>query len=203
LVVELADFVRDFASGIKAVDEGGPVAIGARSGKAYQPGMGPFPEAAAVKMVMNHLAGAKPDVYADKYVEGLDYPGASRAKCDLGLFDDAGLQWAIEVKLLRMLGDNGKPNDNMISHILSPYQKTRSALTDCTKLASSPIAPRKAVVIYGFEYDDWPFEPILSDFVDLASKRVDLGARKIANYEGLVHPVHQKGAVVAWEILSR
>lgn len=34
------------------------------------------------------------------------------------------------------LGDNGKPNDNMIMHILSPYPDHRSALTDCSKLAT-------------------------------------------------------------------
>ena len=26
-----------------------------------------------------------------------------------------------EVKMLRLMGDNGKPNDNMLMHILSPY----------------------------------------------------------------------------------
>jgi hypothetical protein len=29
--------------------------------------------------------------------------------------------WAIEVKMLRLMGDNGKLNDNMVMHILSPY----------------------------------------------------------------------------------
>jgi hypothetical protein len=41
-------------------------------------------------------------------------------------------EWAIEVKMLRFMGDNGKLNDNIVMHILSPYPEHRSALTDCT-----------------------------------------------------------------------
>jgi hypothetical protein len=52
--------------------------------------------------------------------------------------------WAIEVKLLRLLGDNGKPNDNILMHILSPYPAHRSAFTDCTKLLGAPLGRRKA-----------------------------------------------------------
>ena len=34
--------------------------------------------------------------------------------------------------MLRFMGDNGKLNDNIVMHILSPYPEHRSALTDCT-----------------------------------------------------------------------
>jgi hypothetical protein len=33
------------------------------------------------------------------------------------------VDWAIEVKMLRLMGDNHKPNDNMLMHILSPYPR--------------------------------------------------------------------------------
>lgn len=36
---------------------------------------------------------------------------------------------AVEVKMLWLMGDNGKTNDNMIMYILSPYPAHRSALT--------------------------------------------------------------------------
>jgi hypothetical protein len=43
--------------------------------------------------------------------------------------------------MLRLLGDNGKLNDNMLMHVLSPYQAHRSALTDCeTRRAQAPRA---------------------------------------------------------------
>ena len=56
--------------------------------------------------------------------------------------------------MLRLMGDNGKPNDNMLMHILSPYPNNRSALTDCVKLLESGLPGRKAVVIYGFDYPE-------------------------------------------------
>ena len=39
--------------------------------------------------------------------------------------------------MMRLMGDNGKPNDNILTHILSPYPAQRSAITDCRKLAAS------------------------------------------------------------------
>jgi hypothetical protein len=57
------------------------------------------------------------------------------------------------------MGDNGKPNDNMLMHILSPYPKHRSALTDCQKLVGSGFEEAYALLIYGYDYDDWPMEP--------------------------------------------
>jgi hypothetical protein len=44
--------------------------------------------------------------------------------------------------MLRIFGDNGKLNDNMLMHVLSFYPAHLSALTDCGKLANrtSPAA---------------------------------------------------------------
>lgn len=53
----------------------------------------------------------------------------------------------MEVKMLRLMGDNGKPNDNILMHILSPYPEHRSALTDCDKLRGSNLSDRCAVMI--------------------------------------------------------
>lgn len=60
-----------------------------------------------------------------------------RQKCDLCVGASSSWDWAIEIKMLRLMGDNGKPNDNMLMHILSPYAGDRSALTDCVKLLES------------------------------------------------------------------
>lgn len=54
--------------------------------------------------------------------------------------------------MLRIMGDNGKPNDNTLMHILSPYPAHRSALTDADKLARSSLPGEKAIVIYAYEY---------------------------------------------------
>ena len=47
------------------------------------------------------------------------------------------------------MGNNGKPNDNMLMHILSPYAAHRSALTDTEKLVNSGFSSTCIVLIYG------------------------------------------------------
>ena len=102
--------------------------------------------------------------------------------------------------MLRLMGDNGRPNDNMLMHILSPYPNDRSALTDCLKLVESGLAGRKAIVIYGFDYPDLPMDPAIEVFELLARRWVHLGSRAVGSYQDLVHPVHKTGRVFGWEI---
>ena len=85
--------------------------------------------------------------------------------------------------MLRLLGDNGKLNDNMLMHVLSPYLAHRSALTDCEKLVRSGMPGRKAIVIFGFDYDDWPMDPAIEAFETLASQRVAQGDQHVAAYD--------------------
>jgi len=106
----------------------------------------------------------------------------------------------VELKLLRLLGDNGKQNDNMLTHILSPYPKHRSSLTDCPKLLRSGFHGRKAIVIYGFDYPAWSMDPAIGAFEVLARLHVVLGMRTEASFGDLVHPVHQNGRVFGWEV---
>jgi hypothetical protein len=98
------------------------------------------------------------------------------------------------------LGDNGKPNDNMPGHILSPYPAHRSALTDCEKLVAADLPGQKAVIIYGFDYPRFSMEPIIEAFETLAGQGVSLGPRYSAQFSGLVHPVHTHGRVFGWEV---
>ena len=62
---------------------------------------------------------------------------------------------------------------------------------------------RKAIVIFGYDYNGWAMEPAIEAFETLASERVIVGARREATYDHLMHPVHQRGRVFAWEIASR
>jgi len=54
--------------------------------------------------------------------------------------------------------------------------------------------------MYGYEYDDWPLEPLVEAFETLASRHLQIGERVRVGFDGLVHPVHQRGVVMAWEI---
>ncbi|MDR7549433.1 MAG: hypothetical protein QN131_05755 [Armatimonadota bacterium] len=151
MTLNLDELVADFAVGIKSADARRPQAVNVRSKKPFQPGVGPHSEAETVELVMTELAALKPSTYAGKFALGVPYPEASRQKCDLCFGRPGSWELAVEVKMLRILGDNGKANDNILMHIFSPYPAHRSALTDCSKLASTRLAPRRGVLIYAWE----------------------------------------------------
>ena len=195
----LADLVMDLARGVEAVDSRAPVASSARTGASYQPGIGPHTEAQTIKLVMAHLAQADPSRYSS-YGLGVPYADGTRQACDVCLGAPAPWEWAIEVKMLRFMGDNGKLNDNMVMHILSPYPEHRSALTDCTKLVASQLGLHKAIVIYGYDYPGWPMDPAIEAFETLASHRVKLASQAAASFDGLIHPVHWRGRVFGWQV---
>jgi hypothetical protein len=195
----LADFVMDFARGIEAVDSRAPVASSARTGAPYQPGIGPQPEAQTIKLVMTHLAKAEPPRYSS-YGLGVPYADSTRQTCDVCLGGPAPWEWAIEVKMLRLMGDNGHLNDNMVMHILSQHPQHRSALTECTKLVASHLGIHKAIVIYGYDYPSWPMDPTIEAFETLASQRVKIVSKAVASFDGLIHPVHQRGRVFGWQV---
>jgi hypothetical protein len=198
-MVPLDVLTTDFAAGIGRVDGSRPVAVNQRSGVAFQAGIGPRTEVKTISLVMAELSGMRPDLYVD-YKLGVPYGAGSRQACDLCLGRPPNWDWAIEVKMLRLMGDNGKANDNILMHILSPYPAQNSALTDCLKLEAAHVGVRQAVMIYGYDYDGWPMDPVIEAFELLAAMRVDLGSRREAAFDGLVHPIHVRGRVFAWEI---
>lgn len=195
LPLDLGLIVRDFAAGFSEADARRPVFV-SRTGRAYQPGLGPHGEDRAMALVLAEMQGAHPDRYQPAG-QGLSYPG-SRQKCDLWIGNPA--EWAIEVKMARFFGDNGKLDDTSIKDVLSPFEVHRSALTDTSKLAASRIAPHKALVIYGFDYTSMPLVIAIEAFEVLAGRLVQLGPRQVSELPKLVHSVHSRGAVFGWEV---
>ena len=198
----LTDLVTDFAQGIQAADSLAPVASSSRTGASYQPGIGPHTETQTVKLVMGYLGSAAPLRYAYCRL-GVPYAYGTRQACDVCLGGPGPWEWAIEVKMLRLMGDNGKLNDNMLMHILSPYPKQRSALTDCTKLLDSQLGTHKAILIYRYDYSDWPMDPAIEAFETLANQKVKLASHAVAAFDGLIHPVHRRGRVFGWQVEPR
>jgi hypothetical protein len=198
----IAKLVRDAASAIKRIDTRGLTALNARTGQPYVAGFGPFPETQAVTLMADELRAMDPVAYSGLAL-GVPYPGRGRQTCDLCVREGEAWRLAVEVKLLRMMGDNGKPNANMLMHILSPYAKDRNAYTDCVKLANSEFPGTRAVMIYGFEFGDYPLEPAIEAFELLARSKVTLGERCVAQFDELVHPVHRAGRVYGWEVTQR
>ena len=197
-MLDLARLVQDFAAAVRLADSRGPQATGSRGGRIYQQGIGPHTESQTIKLVVGELVMID-DAYSAHALD-VPYPGSPRNRCDWCLGSEPIWDWAIEAKPLRLFGDNGKLNDNMLMHVLSPYPEHRSALTDCEKLVSFRPAARRAILICGYDYDRWSMDPAVEAFETLAAAHVQLGSRREAGFGQLVHPVHQRGRVFAWEV---
>ena len=102
--------------------------------------------------------------------------------------------------MLRLLGDNGKAqrqhaDAHPVAVPSSPKRPDRPR-----KASTSGLAGRKAILIFGYDYDGWEMTPTIAAFETLARQRVRLASRNTAHFADLIHSVHQHGAVFAWEI---
>jgi hypothetical protein len=107
MMVSLQQFVTDFALGLELADSRLPIAVNARSKIEFRAGIGPHSEVEVVKLVLGELAALRPGLYGN-YRVGVPYPGNIRQKCDLCLGSPPLWEWAVEIKMLRLFGDNGK-----------------------------------------------------------------------------------------------
>jgi hypothetical protein len=194
----------DLARAVTTVDAKLPVAVNKRNGAKFDPGLGPHSETETFKLILEEARCADPSwlrelTYSVPYPSNLRQAGNKRQACDVRAVTADGTLY-FEGKLLRLKGDNGKPNDNMLTHILSPYPQHRSALTDCLKLKNSGFEGRIGIIIVGYGYPDMPLEPAVEAFETLAKSRVQLGQRHEASFAGLSHRVHQQGKIIAWEL---
>ena len=75
----LSEFVAQFAEALNTADSQRPTAVSPRSGRVYQPGIGPHPEDRAVDLIVAELKFLRPDW---RLALRQCYPG-SRQACDL------------------------------------------------------------------------------------------------------------------------
>ena len=59
-----------------------------------------------------------------------------------------------------------------------------------------------AVLIYGYDYDVRSMNPAVEAFEQLAMQRVRLGPREVASFDGLIHPVHRRGASLSGKSIA-
>jgi hypothetical protein len=193
--MELSQFVAALADGIKMADTASPTAAPSRSGRTYRPGIGPHTERETITLAMAAWSPMLPPFRRE-----VPYPSNPRTRCDVVVDGTPG--WAIELKLLRLLGDNGKLNDNMVMHILSPYPAHRSALTDGAKLVASGFPQRKALVVFGYDYPGWPMDAAIDALRVLMRERMRTRGCEPASFDDLVHPVHKRGRAFGWELVD-
>jgi hypothetical protein len=160
--------------------------------RAFQPGVGPYGEPQLVKLIATHLN------------EIPKYHGLVRTKRTPDLL--IANEWAMEFKITRPYGDNGREAENWSVNLLHPYSGNVSTIGDCYKLAALQCQERKAVVVIGYEHIPAKVDltPLIESFEIIAKQvaRVKLSPRIERRREGLVHPVHQALRVFAWEVLG-
>lgn len=196
----LRDFVADFAAAMTRADSKRPVWSNARSRSDFLPGIGPHAENATVRLVLAEM-GAREPWRTRGVLWQVGYPNNPRAKADFAFAHGGALAAVFEAKLFRLLGDNGKPNDNMLMHILSPYPVHRSAVTDVAKLANSGFPCPRYTLVFGYEAEGYPVEVALRSFERLAAEHAVLGPQEFAWTQPLVHPVHRLGFIAAWRVM--
>jgi hypothetical protein len=191
--MELCTLIADFASALAEVDATNPVGVSGR----FKPGCGPLTESEVTTLILRRL-GERNAAYS--YAAPKRYP-SGRAECDFVLPGE----WAVEVKLARPFGDNGKPAERWSENLLYPYAGNTSSLGDCLKLLGSDFPERKAVLVIGYEHTPpvIPLEPAIRGFELLAAEvlRLKLSSREQMTVIGLVHPCHQQATIYGWEVL--
>ena len=161
--MELYEIVKKIAEALVVVDSTTETQRASRSGSGgYIPCVGTIWEDDFTRESVINWALRYPDDFSnfsEKWFE-VSYP-TGRGKCDLVLrgrdfkpeFGLAAYEWGIENKYVRFIGDNGKNNDYGVTKVVSPYRKDRSSVLDAERLRNFSIAERKAILMYGFEFD--------------------------------------------------
>lgn len=161
--MELEQIVENMAKSLVIVDEITEIQHESRSGSgAYISCVGTMWEDDFTRESIINWALRSPgdfENFTEKWLE-VSYP-VGRGKCDLVLsgkgfkpeFGLAAYEWAIENKYVRFIGDNGKNNDYGVTKVVSPYRKDRSSVLDAERLLTFNLAEKKAIIMYGFEFD--------------------------------------------------
>lgn len=185
--LELNDLVADTADAIFRADSR------REKFREFQPGIGPFGEPQLVKII------------ADELNRDQKYEGKARTKRSPDLLIPK--RWAIEVKIARPYGDNGKQAENWSVNLLHPYAGNVSTIGDCLKLLAYPGPERKAVFVIGYEHTppQISLTPLIDSFEAITKRvlKIELSDRVEVRRDGLVHPVHQSLRVFAWEVLGQ
>lgn len=184
--MRLEELVRDIANALLQIDTSG------QRFRSFQSGVGPFGEPQLLKLIADRL-NALPS-----------YRQLVRTKRTPDLLVSG--HWAVEAKITRPFGDNGKEAENWSVNLLHPYPGNVSTIGDCFKLLQYPGPERCAVVVIGYEHDPPQINltPLVESFEAIAREvlHIRLSERIEERRNLLVHPVHQSLRVLAWEVLK-
>ena len=179
--MDYSEIVKTIADILKEFDAEMPIH------KAFRPGIGPFGEPQIVGMIAKRLS-AKGIAAQTKRTPDLDIQH----------------QWAIEFKIVRPYGDNGKEAENWSVNMLHPYAGNVSLIGDAIKLSKLDTYPHKGLFVIGFEHNPAKIslDPLLDSFESIAGHvmKIDLGERIEQKREELVHSEHQVVRCIGWQL---
>jgi hypothetical protein len=179
--MEYTEIVLKIADILKKYDSEMPVH------KSFQPGIGPFGEPQLVKEIANRLSAK-------------GTPAQTKRTPDL----DIQSNWAVEFKIVRPFGDNGKEAENWSVNMLHPYEGNVSLVGDAIKLQSLGGYSHRGLFVIGFEHNPVKIslDPLLYSFELIARQvmAINLGERIEQKREGLVHPEHQVLRCIGWQV---
>lgn len=169
------------AVGLVHVDSSTTTINKSRKGHVYLPGLPTLYEPQCAEELMSWWVNAYSGDFMDvSHIQtSFLYPNSSKNMCDIvfssdGIWPNSNMkvlpEWAIEIKKIVFVGDNGKNNDYGPSKFISPFLKDRSLAHDVVKLNSSSIARNKAVIGYGFNYDITTLTKALSMFPQFSDR---------------------------------
>lgn len=79
------------------------------------------------------------------------YPNIPRSACDMvfttSTYTGPDPEWAVELKVIRFIGDNGGKNPYGAGNFLSPYKMETSFTTDLVSQHNSTIGPRRRLLV--------------------------------------------------------
>lgn len=182
--MDLQKIVSDIGAALASIDKSG------QPFRSFQPGVGPYGEPQLVKLIASYLNGLP------------EYRCAAQTKRTPGLLIPD--EWAIEFKIARPYGDNGKEAENWSVNLLHPYRGNVSSVGDCYKLREIPGPARKAIVVIGYEHSPPKISliPLVESFEAVARyvAGMQLSPRLEIRVENFIHPVHQSARVFAWQV---
>jgi hypothetical protein len=156
--LELTKIMLRIAEGIEHIDSTIQIPQRGRNVDAYRTGIAAMYERALCKSLVEWWKEGHTEDF--KHIEDISrefpYPDADKL-CDIVLrsrdySDSNSWEWAVEIKRIQFIGDNGNNNDYGVGKLLSPYKKDASLAGDIVKLQQSNIANKKAVIAYVFNY---------------------------------------------------
>jgi len=177
--------IDDIAAAIHAIDCCGTPF------KAFQPGVGPYGEPQLVKLIAKHLLEKCND----------RYPQTKTRRTPDVLIPRL---LALEFKIARPFGDNGREAEHWSQNLLHPYAGNVSAIGDAYKLLRYEGEESRAIVVIGYEHDPPRIDisVLVSAFEILCRQLLNLplGKRHTATVEGCIHPIHQRATIYGWKL---